>query len=147
MLRILEVLLGAALTPEGRDGAFRTMFGNRSPTEAADFLRWGAGHNTEKAGALLGAQAIFVVVDTFALERDWPKTPTLASLFLLLAAALILMTALRSTMAAWRPERGPEGQLRHMFNMIVSRTIRFNVALYMTFLSIVLLAVAAFSFV
>jgi hypothetical protein len=29
----------------------------------------------------------------------------------------------------------------------VSRTIRFNVALYMTFLSIVLLVVAAFSFV
>jgi hypothetical protein len=147
MLRLLEILLGAPLTREGQDGTFKAMAGDRSDRETADFLRWGAGHNTEKSGALLGAQAIFVVVDTFVLERGWPKAPTLASLFLLLAAALVLMTNLRNTMQAWRLERGPEGQNRHMFNMNVLRTIRFNIALYLTFLSISLLAVAALRFI
>jgi uncharacterized membrane protein len=145
MLRFLEVLLGAPLTRETRDGTFRAMAGDRSPRETADFLRWGAGHNTEKSGALLGAQAIFVVVATFVLERGWPKTPTLASLFLLLAAALLLMTNLRSTTRAWRLELGAEGQNRHMFNMNVSRTIRFNIALYLTFLAIIFLAFGAIS--
>jgi hypothetical protein len=147
MMRLLEILLGVPLTSEGRDRTFNAMAGDRSVQDTADFLRWGAGHNTEKSGALLGAQAIFVVVDTFVLERGWPKGPTLASLFLLLAAALVLMTNLRNTMRAWAGERGAEGQNRHMFNMNVSRTIRFNIALYLTFVSISLLVVAAFKFI
>ncbi len=147
MRSLLELILGAPLNASGQDVAFRSLTGGRSPQEAADALRWGAGHNTEKSGALLGAQAIFVVVDTFVLDRGWPKMATLSSLFLLLAAALVLMTNLRSTMQAWQRSDQTDGPHRHMFNMIISRTIRFNLALYMTFLSILLLGVAAFSFV
>lgn len=143
MLRLLEILLGAPLDSQGNEAAFKAMTGNRSAEDAADTLRWGAGHNTEKSGALLGAQAIFVVVDTFVLERGWPKLLTLASLFLLLAAALVLMTNLRSTMRSWQTAERAGGPHRHMFNMIVSRTIRFNIALYLTFLSILLMAAAA----
>jgi hypothetical protein len=147
MLRLLELLAGAPLTAKGRDETFDSMVGGRSPEDAADFLRWGAGHNTEKSGALLGAQAIFVVVDTFALERGWPKAPTLGSLFLLLAAALLLMTNLRSTMRAYKGPRDNGRSNRHIFDMLISRTLRFNAALYLTFFAIVLLALAALSFV
>jgi hypothetical protein len=146
MLRLLERLLGVPLTREDKLSALKRMVGDSSPLQAAEILRWSAGHNTEKSGALLGAQAIFVVVDTFALERDWPKTAVLAALFLVLAAALILMTNLRSTMMAYRQKDMVEPNW-HIFSMLLSRTIRFNIALYMTFLSIVLLGVAAFSFV
>jgi hypothetical protein len=141
---ILEIVLGVPLTAKGRDTAFRQLTGGRSPQEASEVLRWSAGHNTEKSGALLGAQAIFVVVVTFVLDRGWPKTLTLASLFLLLAAALILITNPRSTMRAWQLlDHGENGPQQHMYAMVMSRTIRFNIALYMTFLSIILLATAA----
>jgi hypothetical protein len=145
MRRFLELLFGVPLTREDRLSGFNRMIGGRSASEAADVMRWSAGHNTEKSGALLGAQAIFVVVDTFALERGWPKPAMLAALFLVLAAALILMTNLRSTMMAYRQKEGAEPNW-HIYSMILSRTIRFNSALYMTFLSIVLLGIAALSF-
>jgi uncharacterized membrane protein len=146
MLRLLELLFGMPFTREDRLAAFNKMVGGRSPQDAADILRWSAGHNTEKSGALLGAQAIFVVVDTFVLDRGWPKDAVLAALFLVLAAALILMTNLRSTMMAYRQKEDVEPN-RHIFNMLLSRTIRFNIALYLTFLSIILLGLAARTFV
>jgi hypothetical protein len=144
--RLLELLLGVPLTHEDRRAGLEKMVGDSSPLEAAEILRWSAGHNTEKSGALLGAQAIFVVVDTFVLEQDWPKSVVLAALFLVLAAALILMTNLRSTMMAYRQKEMVEPNW-HIFSMLLTRTIRFNIALYLTFLSIVLLGVAALSFV
>ena len=146
MLRLLELLLGVPLTREDRLTALNRMVGGRSPLDAAEILRWSAGHNTEKSGALLGAQAIFVVVDTFVLERGWPKSAVLAALFLVLAAALTLMTNLRSTMMAYRQKENIEPNW-HIFSMLMTRTVRFNIALYLTFLSILFLVVAALSFV
>jgi hypothetical protein len=146
MHTLLEILLGAPLSAQTRNQALQTMIGDRSPHDAADALRWGAAHNTEKSGALHAALAIFVVVDTFLLEHGWARTPTLISLFLLLTAALILMTNLRSTMRAWQQHDLAATQA-HIFNMIASRTIRFNIALYSTFLSIIMLALAAAVFV
>ena len=146
MLRLLELLFGMPFTREDRLAAFNKMVGGRSPQDAADILRWSAGHNTEKSGALLGAQAIFVVADTFVLDRGWPRDAVLATLFLVLAAALILMTNLRSTMLAYRQKEDVDPN-RHIFNMILSRTVRFNLALYMTFASILFLAAAAWRFV
>ncbi|HEY3638549.1 MAG TPA: hypothetical protein VGK90_10395 [Rhizomicrobium sp.] len=139
---LFEILLGAPLSAESRTRALQTMIGDRPAREAAEMLRWGAAHNTEKSGALLAALAIFVVVDTFLLEHGWTRTPTLISLFLLLAATLVLITNLRSTMRAWQ-QRDTAATHIHIWDMIVSRTIRFNIALYSTFLAIIMLAFAA----
>ena len=144
MRRFFEIVLGVPLSAEDLDTAFRSFTGG-TPQQAGDALRWGAGHNTEKSGALLGAQAIFLVVDTFALDHGWPRGLTLASLFLLVTPALILMTNLRSTVRVWQHE-SVEASHRHIFNATVARSLRFNLALYMTFLSIILLAAAALSF-
>src|SRR5277367_4682440 len=118
------------------------MVGGRTPEDTFDFLRASASHNTEKSGALLGAQGIFVVVDIFAIDHGWPRAAILASLLLLLAGSLVVMTNLRGTLGAYgRAERIDSAHA--IFNMILSRTVRFNIALYLTFVSILLLVVAS----
>jgi hypothetical protein len=146
MKRLLWLVFGVPLEAKDIDKAYIAMVGARTPEDTFDFLRSSASHNTEKSGALLGAQGIFVVVDIFAVDHGWPRASILASLLLLLAGSLVVMTNLRSTLGAYgRAERTDSA--RAIFNMILSRTVRFNIALYLTFLSISLLAAAAFKFI
>jgi hypothetical protein len=149
MRRLLWLIFGIPFAKKDVDDVYATMIGARSPESTFDFLRSSASHNTEKSGALLGAQGIFVVVDIFALDHGWPRSAILICLLLLLAGSLIVMTNLRSTLGAYGRSDGPAGldPGRSIFNMILSRTSRFNIALYLTFLSISLLGVAALSLV
>jgi hypothetical protein len=145
MSRLLWLIFGVPLKAKDIDKAYITMVGARTPEDTLDFLRTSASHNTEKSGALLGAQGIFVVVDIFAIDHGWPRSAILASLLLLLVGSLVVMTNLRSTLGAYgHAER--TNAMRGIFNMILSRTVRFNIALYLTFLSILSLAVAALKF-
>jgi hypothetical protein len=139
--RIFGVPFGAA----DRSSLFATLVGGRTEEAAVDFLRANASHNTEKSGALLGAQGIFVVVDIFAIDHGWPRAAILPALILLLVGALVVMTNLRGTLAVYRPtgSEAPGGHARAVFQLVLSRTLRFNAALYLTFLSIILLGVAA----
>src|SRR6185437_4215387 len=68
------------------------------PVAASERLRNAVQHNTEKAGALLAAQGIFIVADTFALDHGWPKIQILVSLVSLVVGAFLVMSILRSTM-------------------------------------------------
>ena len=63
----------------------------------------------------------------------------------ILAGALMVMTNLRGTLGVYRrtPSEAPGGHAREVFRLVLSRTLRFNAALYLTFLSIILLGVAA----
>jgi hypothetical protein len=144
--RLLWLIFGVPFRAGDIEKVYVTMVGGRTPEDTFDFLRASASHNTEKSGALLGAQGIFVVVDIFAIDHGWPRGAILASLLLLLAGSLVVMTNLRSTLGAY----GRGGQIiaaRSVFNMVLSRTVRFNIALYLTFVSILLLAAAALKFV
>jgi hypothetical protein len=143
--QFLGWLLGTAGSPEERETAYRHIVGDLNATAAAERLRGGVQHNTEKAGALLAAQGIFTVSDTFALDHGWPKTPTLISLASLIAGTFLAMSILRSTMRMYRHASERADPLRLIFRMLESRMIRFNVALYLTFLSILLLGAAAIS--
>lgn len=103
----------------------------------------GMQHNTEKAGALLAAQGIFAVACTYGIDHGWPKIVSIPAILLLLFGALLAMSMLRSTAA---PFTHGDGEIsRRAFDLLVSRMIRFNLALYMTFLSVILLGVAASS--
>ncbi len=146
MSQFLATIFGIPFTAQQRETAFANMVGARSREDAIGFLRETAQHNTEKSGALLGAQGIFVIVDTFALDKSWPQALLVASLLLLLAGALLLMTNLRSTLGMYRKARTPDDAAKGIFKMVVSRMVRFNVALYLTFGAILLLAVAALTF-
>lgn len=114
---------------------------------ASERLRNAVQHNTEKAGALLAAQGIFIVADTFALDHGWPKIQILVSLVSLVVGAFLVMSILRSTMRMYRHRVEGGEPVRAIYNLLISRMIRFNSALYLTFLSILLLAIAATSFV
>ncbi len=103
----------------------------------------GMQHNTDKAGALLAAQGIFAVACTYGIDHGWPKILSIPAILLLLMGALLAMSMLRSTAAPFTRESG--NIARVAFDLLVSRMIRFNLALYMTFLSIVLLGIAATS--
>ena len=103
----------------------------------------GMQHNTEKAGALLAAQGIFAVACTYGIDHGWPKIISIPAILLLLVGALLAMSMLRSTAAPFTREAG--NVARVAFDLLVSRMIRFNLALYMTFLSILLLGAAAIS--
>jgi len=143
--RIFGVPFGAA----DRASVFDQMMGSRARESAMELFRDGAQHNTHKSGALLGAQGIFVVVDIFAIDHGWPKTLILASMLLMFLAALLVMTNLRGTLSHFRHVAGEahHDEVRSMFELVRRRSARFNLALYLTFLSIVLLLVAALKFV
>jgi hypothetical protein len=148
MYRLLWRIFGVPFGAEDRAAVFAEMVGDRSKESAIEFFRDGASHNTAKSGALLGAQGIFVVVDIFAIDHGWPRDMILVAILLLLAGSLVLMTNLRSTLGAYRRVDGQPkvDALRGVFILVLMCSAYFNVALYLTFLSIVLLALAALTF-
>jgi hypothetical protein len=145
--QFLGWFFGTPGTAEERETAFRHIVGDLNATAAAERLRGGVQHNTEKAGALLAAQGIFTVADTFALDHGWPQIPILISLVSLVAGTFLAMSILRSTMRMYRHEDERADPVRLIYRMLLSRMIRFNIALYLTFLSILLLGAAAISIV
>jgi hypothetical protein len=108
-------------------------------------MRAGACHNTEKSGALLAAQAIFVVVDTFALDHGWARYPIVASMLILLLGAMTVMANLRSTTGMYDAARRADS-VRGVFDMVMARNLRFNLALDLTYLAIALLGLPALAF-
>jgi hypothetical protein len=130
-----------------REAAFRNATRGYEGFAAVDRLRDGVQHNTEKAGALLAGQGLFIVADTFALDHDWPRIPILLSLVCLVAGAFLVMSILRSTMRMYRHNPEHTDPARAVYDLLLSRMIRFNLALYLTFASVLLLGIAAMSFV
>jgi hypothetical protein len=143
LARLFGWLFGIPATPQERETTLTTVIGPLDGVAAAERLRGGVQHNTEKAGALLAAQGIFTVADTFALDHGWPKVPILISMASLIAGAFLAMSILRSTMRMYRHGPGRADPVPLIFNMLLSRMVRFNSALYLTFLSILLLGIAA----
>lgn len=147
MLRqIVGFAFGIPDTAEERENALRHVVGDSDVTAATERLRGAVQHNTEKAGALLAAQGIFTVADTFALDHGWPQTPILVSLGCLILGTFLAMSILRSTMRMYRHTADVRSPVPAVFAMLISRMVRFNAALYLTFLSILLLGCAALSF-
>lgn len=148
MLEFLGRILGVPLTAEDNDRMFKNVVGDLTDHQAVAHILAGVMHNTEKAGALLAAQGMFVLAGTFALDHGWPKLLVLVSLLLLLTGAMLAMSILRSTSGVFRDApKTANPPIRRMYNLMRSRMIRFNIALYLTFLSTVRLALAALMFV
>jgi hypothetical protein len=105
-------------------------------------------HLTQKSGALLGAQAIFLVVDTYGMDHGWPRLAVLISLLTLVFAALLVMTNLKSVYMAAARETDDPAKLEldsvvQLARLAGVRGATFNVALYLTFLSVILLGFGA----
>ena len=141
MRRWLSSLLGA---PRDKQQALRAALGERTSLAALDFIFQAVVHNTAKAGALLAAQGMFAVVGTYAMEHGWPVFLILPAMILTLTGALLAMSILRSTTGVFRPGMDQDAKNAQMFAILVTRMVRFNLALYMTFLSVILLLAATF---
>jgi hypothetical protein len=143
----LARIMGVPLSAADRDAAFTTIVDGMAPEAALVFFRDGAQHNTAKSGGLLAAQAIFLVVDTFALDHGWPRPLVAASMLIVLAGALLVMANLRGTMhPLTQSPTGSSARARASFDLVLRRSLRFNIALYLTYVSIILLAIAALTF-
>ena len=145
MANILATVFGVPPSRAARDRAYESIVGDLDEMRAFERILVGMQHNTEKAGALLAAQGIFAVACTYGIDHGWPRIVCIPAILLLLVGALLAMSMLRSTAAPFAHQSGNIS--RRAFDLLVSRMVRFNGALYMTFLSILLLAIAAMSFV
>lgn len=144
-MTILDTILGVPLAAEKRERAYRNVVRDLKPADAFVRILAGMQHNTDKAGALLAAQGIFAVACTFAIDHGWPKSLAIPAILLLLTGAMLAMSILRSTAQPFHADEEADIP-RTAFRLLVSRMVRFNIALYMTFLSVFLLALAALSF-
>jgi len=105
-------------------------------------------HITSKSGALLQAQGIFIAVATYLLTQGWPRALALISIFLLTVASLAVMTNLRTVFIGrdTRIEDDDAAEIEIVVQtslLAARRGIFFNVALYLTFLSILLLGIGS----
>jgi hypothetical protein len=109
-------------------------------------------HITGKSGALLQAQGLFVVVATFLLHGGWTRTLALTAIVLLTLSALAILTNLRTVLISGPPSHTPstetEIEIVVRTAMLASRRgAVFNLALYLTFVALILLGAAAVTLV
>jgi hypothetical protein len=140
-------LSSGGLTPEELRGEVVSALRFRDPHGMRMEVNENIAHMTQKAGALLSAQAIFLVVDTWGVEHSWSRIAMLVSVILLVLAALIVLTLLQSVFIP-SPKTGDAAsfefeQIVALAAILASRAARFNIALYMTFLSVILLGFGA----
>ncbi len=148
MRRMFEILLGVPVTKHQVHAEVENFAKARDVHAMRAVLNDNLAHLTGKSGALLQAQGIFVVVATYALEQGWPAYLALSSMLLLIVSALALMTNLRTVFIGLDPQaddtyRAELDNLVRTAELASWRGAVFNVALYMTFLSILLLGVGA----
>jgi hypothetical protein len=147
MRKFLEVLLGVPVTKQRVRSEVETFAKARDVHAMRAVMNENLAHLTGKSGALLQAQGIFVVVATYALDQGWPRYLTLSSVLLLIVSALAVMTNLRSVFigldANADRERAEIENLVRTAEIASWRGALFNLALYLTFLSILLLGIGA----
>ena len=102
MRDLLWRLFGVPFSERERETVFKRMLDGRTGAAAVDFVRSDVTHNTEKSGALLAAQAIFLVVDLFALDQGWSKPLLTSALLVLLVCCVLALSNLRPTLSMYR---------------------------------------------
>jgi hypothetical protein len=147
MRKFLEVLLGVPVTKQRVRAEVETFAKARDVHAMRAIMNENLAHLTGKSGALLQAQGIFVVVATYALDQGWPRYLALSSVLLLIVSALAVMTNLRSVFIGLDPhidsDRAEIENLVRTAEIASWRGALFNLALYLTFLSILLLGIGA----
>jgi hypothetical protein len=149
MASVLERLLGVPFSHARRREEIESHLRFRNPSDIRATMSENLSHIAQKSGALLAAQAIFIVVDTYGIDHGWPRSAMLISILTQILAALIVMLNLRTVyMEAPRTLEDPAELEKDSVVQIASlaglRGARFNIALYLTFLSVILMGFGAF---
>jgi hypothetical protein len=146
MRSLLEIILGVPFTGRRLRAETEIFVRARDVHAVRAMLNEQIWHMTGKSGALLQAQGIFVVVATYALDKGWPAWLALSSMLLLIVAALALMTNLRTVFIGIDAEVGERAEFENAVRtaeLTAQRAVLFNLALYLTFLSVLLLGIGA----
>jgi hypothetical protein len=148
MASVLERLLGVPFTHARRREEIESHLRFRDPSDLRATMSENLSHITQKSGALLAAQAIFIVVDTYGIDHGWPRAVMLISILTQIFAALIAMLNLRTVyLEAPRTIDDPVELEKESVVQVAAlagvRGARFNIALYLTFLSVILMGFGA----
>ena len=145
--RIVERIIGTPLSQARRNEEIERHLLFRDLASYRAIVSENVSHLTQKSGALLAAQAIFLVVETYGIDHGWPRAVVLVSVLTLVFAALLVMSNLRSV---WFTSPISDDRtalerkaIEQIARLAAIRGARFNVALYLTFLSVVLLGFGA----
>jgi hypothetical protein len=146
---LLERFIGVPLTLARQREEVLSHLRFRDRTDLRATVSEGVSHITQKSGALLAAQAIFLVVDTYGIDHGWPQLAVTISILTLITAALLVMGNLHSVYLGAPPAVDDPVELEvesivQMARLAGLRGARFNIALYLTFLSVILLGFGAF---
>jgi len=141
--RLYFLPFSEARTREEVDKHLRT----RSAESLRATLAENISHIKQKSGALLAAQAIFIVVDTYGIDHGWPRAAVVVSIVALVLSALMILISLRTVYL----DPATDGDLAEMervqllqhARLTTRRSARFNLALYLTFVSVVLMGFGA----
>jgi len=140
MPALLERMLGGPITASAREADFVER--QRDVQESIALFAGRIEQLTNKSAALLQADSIFIAVALFVVQVRHSSVTGSIALTLLTSSCLLLASNLWSV---W-PRRVSEGkdlQLRLMFDIRVWRGVRFNLALYLFFGGVAVLALSA----
>lgn len=140
MPALLERMLGGPITASAREADFVER--QRDVQESIAVFAGRIEQLTNKSAALLQADSIFIAVSLFVIQVRQSSVTGSIALILLTSSCLLLASNLWSV---W-PRRVSEGkdlQLRLMFDIRVWRGVRFNLALYLFFGGVAVLALSA----
>ncbi len=145
----LERLFGVPFSRAGQRAAIESHLRFRAAGDLRATLAENISHITQKSGALLAAQAIFIVVDTYGIDHGWPRLAVLVSVVALVLAALLVMMNLHSVYMDAPSTTDDPAELEMEALLLMARLAghrgaRFNLALYLTFLSVILMGFGAF---
>jgi hypothetical protein len=145
-MRLLDIVLGVPVSRSRVREESERFIKARGAGAVRAIINDNLAHMTGKSGALLQAQGLFLVIATFALEKDWPLA--LPAMLLLIVSALTVMTNLRTVFIGLKPgeadvERAEVENVVQTAAVASSRGARFNICLYLTFLSVILIGIGA----
>ena len=146
MASVFERLLGVPFTHARRREEIESHLRFRNPADMRATMSENLSHITQKSGALLAAQAIFIVVDTYGIDHGWPRTAMLVSILTQILAALLVMLNLRTVYmetCCKDPARTRKTRSVQIASLAGVRGARPTSALYLTFLSVILMGFGA----
>jgi hypothetical protein len=124
---LLDRALGVPLSKSAREIDYKARREHNADGDTAANIRSGVEHITNKSGALMQADAIFIAFALIGVEQNPLSTLDIVSLILLVLSCLLLVTNLR---AVWprSPLLNDDRQLELVYRLRMARGVKFNIA-------------------
>ena len=138
---VLDRILGVPTSAAAREADLAERLAE--PTQSIALFASRIEQITNKSAALLQADSIFIAIALFVIQMRSNDVAGEAALIMLTVSCLLLASNLWSVFPR-RVSDGTDLQLRLMYNLRIWRGARFNLALYLFFAGVAVLALSAF---